>query len=99
MVIKMKKTEEGVVLYLEGRLDSQSAPSVQEALLNTADQYGDITIDASELKYVSSAGLRVFLMLQKKMIKSGGTLALMHVKPEIKEVFEMTGFSSILNVM
>lgn len=99
MIIKMKKSGEGIILYPEGRLDSQSAPPAQEALLDAADQYDMITIDAEELKYVSSAGLRVFLLLQKKMIKKGGTLALVHVKPEIKEVFEMTGFSSILNVM
>ncbi len=99
MVIKLKKEEKSVSIFMEGRLDSQTAPEVQDKLLAVVDQYETIVIDAEKLTYVSSAGLRVFLMLQKRAVKTGSALSLIHMKPEIQEVFEMTGFSSIMNIL
>ena len=57
MVIKLKKEEKSVSIFMEGRLDSQTAPEVQDKLLAVVDQYEPIVIDAAKLTYVSSAGL------------------------------------------
>ena len=96
MNIKLvKRPPSGVELRLEGRLDTSSAPAAQEAFLKVAGEYAQIELNFTELAYVSSAGLRA---LQKQVNKTGGSLVLTHVSPAIMEVFEMTGFSGILNI-
>ena len=55
-------------------------------------------LDFDKLDFVSSAGLRVLLLIQKKSKALSGSLVIKNVKPEIQEVFDMTGFSDILNI-
>jgi anti-anti-sigma factor len=99
MTIKLiKRSSEQVELQLEGRLDTNSAPSAQETFLKIAGEYADIELNFSSLDYISSAGLRSLLMLQKQVNKTGGSLAITNVSPSVLEVFEITGFSSILNI-
>lgn len=97
MTIKMMKREGGVTLFLQGRLDTSSAQSAQEAFMKILKEYSDIILDFKEVAYVSSAGLRSLLALQKGVNQQRGALKLVQVKKEIIEVFEMTGFSNILN--
>ena len=99
MTIKLvKRPPNGAELRLEGRLDTTSAPSAQEAFLKVAGEYAQIELNFTELVYVSSAGLRALLTLQKQVNRTGGSLTLTHVSPAIMEVFEMTGFSGILHI-
>lgn len=99
MNIKLvKRPPSGAELRLEGRLDTSSAPGAQEAFLKVAGEYAEIELNFTDLAYVSSAGLRALLVLQKQVNKTGGSLVLTHVSPAIMEVFEMTGFSGILNI-
>ena len=99
MTIKMLKLPENAVeLRLEGRLDAASSPAVQETLLQVATEYERIKLNFTDLSYISSAGLRVLLTLQKRVNRTGGELTLTGVKPAVMEVFEMTGFSGILNI-
>lgn len=99
MTIKLLKHSSGSVeLRPEGRLDTISSPAAQESLLRIAGEYDNIELNFSELSYISSAGLRVLLMLQKQVNRNGGQLCLTNVKPAIMEVFEMTGFSGILYI-
>lgn len=100
MTIKLvKMPPDGAELRLEGRLDTTSAPAAQDAFLKVAEEYAKITLNFSALDYVSSAGLRALLMLQKQVNRTGGSLSLCNVSPAIMEVFEMTGFSGILNIV
>ena len=100
MVIKLlKKSDSKAELILEGRLDSATAQAAQEAFLKVASQYADIQLNFSELAYISSAGLRALLMLQKQVNKTGGSLVRKHVKPSVQEVFEITGFAGILKII
>ncbi len=96
MTVKLMKQEDHATLFLEGRIDSMSAPEVQEALLPMVDEFGDITLDFNKVAFVSSAGLRVLLALQKKCIAQSKEMRLTGVKPAIMEVFDMTGFSGML---
>ena len=99
MTIKLvKRSDKSALLQLEGRLDTGSAPSAQEAFLKVAGEYADIELDFTKLAYISSAGLRSLLVLQKQVNRTGGNLSLTHVAPSVKEVFEITGFSSILHI-
>ena len=99
MTIKLlKKTAENVELLLEGRLDTSTAPSAQEAFEKVANQYAHIEMNFKDLTYISSAGLRTLLALQKQVNKTGGTLCLTHVQPAVKEVLDITGFAGILTI-
>ena len=100
MTIKLaKRPPDGVDLRLEGRLDTTSAPAAQDAFLKVAGEYAKITLDFASLSYVSSAGLRAILTLQKQVNRTGGSLTLINVSPAVMEVFEMTGFSGVLNIV
>ena len=100
MTIKMvKRPPDGAELRLEGRLDTTSSPAAQEVLMKVAGEYAKITLDFADLSYVSSAGLRVILALQKQINRTGGSLTLINVSPAVMDVFEMIGFSGILNIV
>lgn len=99
MTIKLvKRPPHGAELRLEGRLDATASAAAQEAFLKVAEEYAEIELNFAQLAYISSAGLRVLLILQKQMNRTGGALKLTHVSPAIMEVFEMTGFSGILRM-
>ena len=97
----INKTQNGdkITLALSGRLDTTTAPKLQEALLPEFESANQIELDFSELAYVSSAGLRVLLMGEKAAKAKGGKLTLVGVSAEIMEVFEMTGFADILTIL
>ena len=100
MTIKLiKRPPDGAELRLEGRLDTSAAPAAQEALLKVAKEYAKITLKFAGLAYISSAGLRTLLTLQKQVTRTGGSLTLTNVSPAVMEVFEMTGFSGILEII
>lgn len=100
MTIKLvKRPPNGAELRLEGRLDSTSAPAAQEAFLKVAKEYAKITLNFAQLAYISSAGLRTLLSLQKQVSRTGGSLSLTNVNQQVMEVFEMTGFGGILEIV
>ena len=81
-------------IRLSGRVDSSNAAEFEKELFAAADGT-DITLDAEALEYVSSAGLRVFLKLKKSL---PGELSIINVSKELYEIFDVTGFTNILNV-
>lgn len=100
MKIEIKKENETLVIALEGRLDTNTAPEMEkelEAYYNKESFH--IILNFEKLDFVSSAGLRVLLLMQKKANALKGKLVIEHVKPEIQEVFTMTGFSEILTII
>jgi anti-anti-sigma factor len=96
MNITRNREGEKLVLSLEGRLDTVTAPMLQERLIFEFDQNKHIRLDFTQLAYVSSAGLRVLLVGAKTAKAAGGTMVLSNVSKEIKEILEMTGFTGIL---
>ena len=100
MTIKLiKRSDLKAELLLDGRLDTSTAPAVQDVFLKVAGQYAELELNFRYLAYISSAGLRALLMLQKQVNKTGGSLVLTHVKPAVKEVFEITGFAGVMNII
>ena len=83
-------------IALEGRLDTTTAPELETVLKEVFDDVQELNIDLKELDYISSAGLRVLLFAQKNM--AGKKMVVKNVKPEIMEVFEITGFNEILTI-
>lgn len=86
-----------LTVKLVGRLDTTTAPSLEGSISQELANAKSLVFDFSELDYVSSAGLRVLLACQKQMNKQG-SMCIKHVKDEIYEVFDMTGFLDILKV-
>ena len=92
----VKQTEgNALTLTLEGRLDTITS-KLLEAEIEEFDGKETVTLDFAGIAYVSSAGLRVLLAMQKKMNAIQGELKLIHVHPDVNEIFEMTGFSEFL---
>jgi anti-anti-sigma factor len=99
VTINKKQENSKIVFALEGRLDTTTAPQLQEVLLPAFEETNEISLDFGNLAYVSSAGLRVLLMGQKEAKKKDGSMTLCGVSQEIMEVFEMTGFAAMLTIV
>ncbi len=84
-------------LSLVGRLDTTTAPQLEEVVTNELDGVDTLSLDFAKLEYISSAGLRVLLAAQKLMNKQGN-MTIKNVNDDINEVFEITGFSDILTI-
>lgn len=97
MTVNAEKNNNHVTLKIEGRLDTTTAPSLEKIINELPADVTELLLDMSQLAYVSSAGLRVLLSAQKKMNKIG-SMKLTGVCEEVMEVFEMTGFSDILDI-
>lgn len=95
----INKTQNGnaLTIALEGRLDTTTAPELEQALKDSLDGANALTIDLEKLEYISSAGLRVLLSAHKAMSKKDG-MKVTHVNEIVSEVFEVTGFSDILTI-
>ena len=97
MTITKNQTNELLTLFIEGRLDTTTAPELEAVLDASLDSAKDLVLDMEKLEYVSSAGLRVILKAQKIM-NTKGTMKLIHVNDDIMEVFDITGFVDILTI-
>ena len=88
-----------MTLFLEGRIDTNNAADVEKELFSAVDSRGStiesIVIDAADLEYISSAGLRVLMKLRKSI---GKPLPVINVSRDVYEIFETTGFTELLDV-
>ena len=84
-------------ITLEGRFDTGTAPQLEEIIRNELADVERLIFDFSNLEYISSAGLRVLLAAQKIMNKQG-RMVVRNVSDEVKEIFEVTGFTDILTL-
>lgn len=98
MKIETERVEETLVLRLEGRLDTNTAPQLQEVLAGTLEGVKELQIDMERLEYVTSAGLRVLLATMKKMKAGGGSMTVHHVNDAVMEVFKITGFKRYMDI-
>lgn len=83
---------------VRGRLDTVTSPELQAEMDKVSDATSELVLDFSALDYISSAGLRVLLSANKKMVAKGGTLLIVGANAVVKDVFDMTGFSDILKL-
>jgi anti-anti-sigma factor len=96
MQITLKEEGKPTVIALEGRLDTNTSPQLEEYAGDLyAKGVNDIVVDMSKCEFVSSAGLRVIVAMQKRAAV-GGSLVFRGVVPEVMDVFTMTGFDNIL---
>jgi len=99
MELTTEKINNFSVLNINGRIDTSNAAVFEgeiEKIYNCGET--DIILDCSELKYISSSGLRVFLIAQKRANALKGRLFISNLQPAIKEIFVISGFSSIFRI-
>lgn len=96
MNFKKKKDGTELTVAISGRIDTVTAPEVEAYISRNLDGIDNLILDFKEVNYVSSAGLRVLLSLQKKMM-AVGEMKLISVNESVCDVFEVTGFDEILN--
>ncbi len=87
-------------VILNGRLDTTNADKFQQDIAPLMQgENPEIEIDCTNMEYTSSQGLRMFLMLQKSVTARKGNLVMTNMKPNVKEVFDITGFSNIIKII
>jgi len=96
MNIKIKKEDKKLEIALEGRLDTNTAGDL-ESKIEELEGVEELVLNFEKLYYISSAGLRVLLSMQKLMNKQG-SMKIINATDTVKDVFDVTGFSDILNI-
>ena len=86
-----------LTVALEGRLDTTTAPELEQSLQESISDVSELVMDVEKLEYISSAGLRVLLSAQKIMNRQG-SMKVVHVNETIMEILEVTGFVDILTI-
>jgi stage II sporulation protein AA (anti-sigma F factor antagonist) len=99
MNVSVEKVGEVAVVAVAGQINSANAAEIEARLLEQVEQ-GErrCVLDLGKLDYISSAGLRVVLVLAKRLKENQGRLALCNLQPHVREVFDISGFLAILNV-
>ena len=100
MNVTITNQDNKTLVVLDGRLDTSNADQFQQdiAPLMEGDK-PDSDIDCAAMSYTSSQGLRLFLMLQKSVMVRGGKMVMRNMNPQVKEVFDITGFSNIITII
>ena len=97
MDINLNRDGDVLTIALVGRLDTNTALELDKVLADNLPNTKELIFDFAKLDYLSSAGLRIMLTTHKTMVKAG-KMVIKHVNELIMETFDMTGFSSILNI-
>ena len=97
--MNIDQLKEGTTLTMKvsGRLDTMTAPQLENEITGHLDGITEFIMNFSDLEYISSAGLRV-LLVTTKMMKGKGRFVIRNINETVKEIFEVTEFMDILNV-
>ena len=93
-MLDIEKRDEGLIVF-RGRLDASQSPKAEEYLDGLE---GNVRIDVSELEYISSAGIGVFLKTLKRLQESGDTFQLVDPNPHVKNVFHYAGLAQVMGI-
>lgn len=96
--IREIKDGDKLTVSISGRLDTNTSLEIETRILGRLDGATSLLIDLSELEYISSAGLRTLLTIQK-VFAPQGEMKLMNIKEKIMDIFEITGFTAVLNIV
>jgi anti-anti-sigma factor len=98
MQISTRTNDDIHIVGIAGSLDSGTSPEAQKSLDSVVATAKKVALDFSQLDYISSAGLRVLLGAAKQLRAKGGTLGMFGLNQSVREVFDISGFSTILPV-
>ncbi len=97
MTIKTNKEGSVLTVAIEGKLDTRTAPELEEMLKDSLDGITKLVLDLKELVYISSAGLRIVVTAEQTMEKQG-EMVIRNVNEDVMNIFEVTGFVDALNI-
>ncbi len=97
MEVKFDRNGSELTVAVEGRVDTLTAPTLEEQVKGEINGVTKLVLDFTELKYISSAGLRVLLFLHQEMSQNG-EMIVKNVCPEVVDVFDITGLSDALTI-
>lgn len=99
MPLSIESTDNAHIIALQGQINSANAATVETEVLSVLQKGAkNVLLNMTELSYISSAGLRVVLVLAKRLKQAGGKLVIYGMQPHVREVFDISGFLAILNV-
>jgi len=97
MKTELHKTETALTVFVEGRIDSVTAPDLESELKEQLPDVTKVVLDFTAVTFISSAGIRVILWTAAQMNNRQGTMVLRNVNKTVMEVFVLTGLDTILN--
>ena len=99
MPLSIESTDNAHIIALQGQINSANAATVETEVLAVLQKGAkNVLLNMTELSYISSAGLRVVLVLAKRLKQAGGKLVIYGMQAHVREVFDISGFLAILNV-
>ena len=98
MEVKFNKQDSSLTVTISGNIDTVTAPELDSKLQENISDVKDLVLDFAAVDYISSAGLRVILMANQQMEDVDGNMTVKNVNEDVRDVFEMTGFDSLLNL-
>ena len=98
MNISKNYNEKELTLSVEGRIDTLSSNELEDAINIEMGNFDSLIIDFADLDYISSAGLRVLIVTQKKLFQNKIPLVIKNANEDVKGVFKTTGFDNIINI-
>ena len=98
MTVSETKGEGMIQLSVDGNIDTNTAPRLQQSLLAAFQKSKNVVLDLNTCPYLSSAGLRALLIGQKTASSKGGSLKICNVQEPVMKVFQMTKFDQVLNL-
>ncbi|WP_405307325.1 STAS domain-containing protein [Methanobrevibacter sp.] len=98
--MKMTKNynEKELLLIIEGRMDTITSQELEKEINDELGNFESLTLDLNDLKYISSAGLRVLIVTQKKLDSDNIPFTIINVNGTVREIFEMSGFDKIFTI-
>ena len=99
MDIIINRENKEVIAFLKGRLDTPASMEIAKDMDSLkADASGTVILDCSEMSYISSSGLRLFLALRKAAAEKGGKVIIRNICDDVRSVFMMTGFLNLFDI-
>lgn len=98
MTITTQRDGSHITLVIAGRVDTNTSTQLQGEILRAFQGARQLTLDFSQVSYISSAGLRALLIGQKTALTKGASMELIHLQPAVMTVLSLSGFDSILNI-
>lgn len=92
MAVNIRSDNDIVIIEIDGKIDNKTAPDVQMQALSATKTASKVILDLTQVSFLSSAGLRVLLLLYRQIKAANGQIALVGVSDEIKDVMTVTGF-------
>ena len=98
MDIKKTYNEKELLIEVDNRIDTVTAPDFENEIMDEMGKFDSLVIDFENLEYISSAGLRVLVLVQKKIQPQGIPFEIINANEMIKEIFSMSGFDKVLTL-